>query len=242
MRTTFHGQYLSQLTRFPRIFPVNCYLVKEHDGLTLIDTAIPACEKEILNAAKGFGLPITRIVLTHAHGDHIGSQDALHALLPAAEVLVTARDARFLCGDMSLDPTEPQTKLRGSYQKIATHPTRIIVNGDHVGSLEVISTPGHTPGHIALFDDRDGSLIVGDAFQTRAGIAVAGVIRPLFPFPAMATWNRSLALESARKLRNFNPSRLAVGHGNVLENPVEAIEVAIAEAEQIFQKEKSYGS
>jgi glyoxylase-like metal-dependent hydrolase (beta-lactamase superfamily II) len=143
---------------------------------------------------------------------------------------------------MSLDPTEPQTKLNGAYQKIAARPTRFVANGDHVGSLQVISTPGHTPGHIALFDTRDGSLIAGDAFQTRAGIAVSGVIRPLFPFPAMATWNRPLALDSARKLRDLNPSRLAVGHGDVLEHPIEAIETAIAVAERTFQKEKAYGA
>jgi hypothetical protein len=73
-------------------------------------------------------------------------------------------------------------------------------------------------------------------------MAVSGVMRPLFPFPAMATWNRPLALESARKLRALNPSRLAVGHGDVLENPVNAMEAAIAVAEQTFQKEKAYGA
>lgn len=242
MRITNHGQYLYQLTRYPLVFPVNCYLVKEQDSLTLIDAAIPGCEKEILNAASSLGLPITRIILTHAHLDHIGSLDALHLLLPDAEILMTARDARFLSGDMSLDPTEPQGKLKGAYQKMATRPTRFIANGDHVASLEVISTPGHTPGQIALSDTRDGSLIAGDAFQTRAGIAVAGVIRPLFPFPAMGTWDHLLALQSACKLYSLNPSRLAVGHGNVLENPGEAIKAAIAVAEQTFHQEEVYGT
>ena len=242
MRITSHGQYLYQLTRFPVLFPVNCYLVKEQDGLTLIDAAIPGCEKDILEAARALDLPIRQIVLTHAHYDHIGSLDALHALLPAAEILMTRRDARFLAGDMSLDPTEPQTKLNGSYQKIATRPTRLVAEEERLGSLEVIGTPGHTPGHIALLDRRDGSLIAGDAFQTRAGIAVSGVIRPLFPFPALATWNRPLALASARKLCSFNPSRLATGHGDVLENPVEAMMTAVAVAERRFQQEKVYGS
>jgi glyoxylase-like metal-dependent hydrolase (beta-lactamase superfamily II) len=232
MRITNHGDYLVQLTKFPRIFPVNCYLVREGDGLTLVDAAIPGCESAIVGAARGLGLPIRRIVLTHAHGDHIGSLDALHKLLPKAEVLVSARDARFLSGDMRLDPDEPRTKLRGGYQTVATAPTRLLSDGERLGSLEIVSTPGHTPGHIALFDTRDGSLIAGDAFQTRAGVAVSGTIRPLFPFPAMATWNRPLALESARRLRALGPSRLAVGHGEVLERPLEAIDRAIAVAER----------
>jgi glyoxylase-like metal-dependent hydrolase (beta-lactamase superfamily II) len=242
MRITFYKTNLYQLTRFPRIFPVNCYLVKEQDGLTLIDAAIPGCERDILDAARTLDLPILRIVLTHAHYDHIGSLDALRTLLPAAEVIITARDARFLSGDMSLDPAEPRTNLNGSYQKVATRPTRLIGEGERVGSLEVISTPGHTPGHIALIDRRDGSLIAGDAFQTRAGIAVSGVVRPLFPFVAMGTWNRPLALESARKLRDCNPSQLAVGHGEVLVNPGEAMDAAIAVAERKFQKEIACGT
>ena len=41
-------------------------------------------------------------------------------------------------------------------------------------------------------------------------------LRLLFPFPAMATWNRPLALISARRLRSMDPTRLAVGHGEVL--------------------------
>src|SRR2546428_13233374 len=96
MRITYHGTSLLQLTRYPRVFPVNCYLVREDDGLTLIDTGLPGSAPAILEAARGLGLPIQRIVLTHAHGDHLGSLDALHQLLPDAEVLVSARDARFL--------------------------------------------------------------------------------------------------------------------------------------------------
>lgn len=230
MRSTKHGQYLTQLTRFPRVFPVNCYLVREDDGLTLIDAAIAGTAPAIVAAAQAQGLPIRRIVLTHAHADHIGSADALHTLLPEAEVIASARDARFLAGDMSLDAGEPQSKLRGAYQTISTRPTRLVRPGDRIGSLEVVDAAGHTPGQIALFDKRDGSLIAGDAFQTRAGLAVSGTVRWAFPFPAMATWDKPTALASARRLRALEPSRLAVGHGEVLEQPLAAIDRVIAEA------------
>lgn len=242
MRITNHGQYLVQLTRYPRMFPVNCYLVREDDSLTLIDAGLPGSADDILAAARQIGLPIGRIVLTHAHGDHIGSADALHALLPSAEVLASARDARFLAGDMLLDADEPQEKLRGDYRTIATRPTRLLAAGDRVGSLEVVAAPGHTPGQIALLDRRDGSLIAGDAFQTRAGVAVSGTVRPLFPFPAMATWHRPTALASARRLRAFEPSRLAVGHGEVLEQPLEAMDRAIAVAARALGEMQPYGA
>src|SRR5919199_2862894 len=91
MRMTRHGDDLVQLTRLPHLFPVNCYLVREDDGWTLIDAALPGSAPAILAAAQSLGAPIMRIVLPHAHGDHVGSLDALHAALPAAAVLVPAR-------------------------------------------------------------------------------------------------------------------------------------------------------
>jgi glyoxylase-like metal-dependent hydrolase (beta-lactamase superfamily II) len=242
MRFTNHGDYLVQLTRYPRMFPVNCYLVREDDGLTLVDAGLGGSAEAILEAARAIGLPIQRIVLTHAHGDHIGSVDALHQLLPAAEIMVSARDARFLAGDMRLEPEEPQAKLRGDYRTIAARPTRLLSDGDRVASLQVVGAPGHTPGHIALFDTRDGTLIAGDAFQTRAGVAVAGTVRPLFPFPAMATWHRPTALASARRLRALEPARLAVGHGEVLERPLPAIDGAIDVAARAVKEAQPYGA
>ncbi len=242
MRITFHGDYLIQLTRFPRFFPINCYLMRDSAGLTLIDTGISGSEQAILHAARSLGQPIRRIVLTHAHGDHLGSLDALRQLLPDAEVIVSARDTRFLAGDMSLDPGEPQTPLRGAYQMITTRPDRRVSDGDSIGALQVIATPGHTPGHIALFDPRDGSLIAGDAFQTRAGIAVSGTLRWLFPFPALATWNRPAALASAVNLRTLEPVRLAVGHGDVLEQPLTLLDQAIATASQELGEAHMYGA
>lgn len=229
MRITHHGDYLTQLTRFPHVFPVNAYFVREEDGLTLIDTAIPGTTEKFLAAARELGMPIMRIALTHAHGDHVGSVDKLHAALPEAEVLASARDARFLAGERSLDPTEPQTKLRGGYVTIKTTPTRLLQPGDRVCSLEVVASPGHTPGHIAFRDTRDGTLIAGDAFQTAGGLAVTGTVRPLFPFPALATWHKPTALASARALRALDPSRLAVGHGRVLEAPGADMDRVIAE-------------
>ena len=75
------------------------------------------------------------ILISHAHGDHIGSLDALHKALPDADVMISERDARFLTGDMRLDPHEPQAKLRGSFQKVTTRPDRSLHDGDRVGSL-----------------------------------------------------------------------------------------------------------
>ena len=232
MNSTQHGQYLIKLTRYGM---VNCYLVREEDGFTLIDTNLGGSAAAIMAAAKAHGRPIARIVLTHAHNDHVASVDALKQALPEVEVAIGARDARFLAGDMSLDATEPQVKLKGSYQTCQIQPTRLLEPGERVGSLEVVASPGHTPGHIALLDVRDRTIIAGDAFQTLGGIAVSGKIRWLFPLPGLATWHKPTALQSARALRALEPARLAVGHGKVLAEPLAAMDQAISAAEKAFQ-------
>jgi glyoxylase-like metal-dependent hydrolase (beta-lactamase superfamily II) len=235
MKITASGNNLCQLTHLGAI---NCYLVREDDGFTLIDTADSGQAQPIMQEAHKLGLPIVRIVLTHAHIDHVGSLDALHVALPQAQVAISERDARFLSGDKGLDPSEPQVPLRGSYSVCRTKPTLLLHEGDHIGSLEVIATPGHTPGHLAFLDTRDRSVIVGDAFQTLGGVAVAGTFKPLFPLPALATWHKGLSLESARKLLALQPSLLAVGHGRMLSHPQAAMEQAIRVMEQSLAKEE----
>ncbi len=236
MKLTKHGNTLIQLTYYGF---VNVYLVREEDGFTLIDTALEGCAKSIVQAAQQLGSPIVRILPTHAHTDHIGGLDALHELLPEAEVVMPARDARFLSGDMSLDADEPQDKLRGGWVLCKTRPARLVHEGDRVGSLEVIATPGHTPGHTSFLDTRDRSIIAGDAFQTLGGVAVSGTLT-LFPLPAFSTWHKPTALASARKLRALEPSRLAVGHGRVLEQPLAAIDRALEKAaRKLKQREQS---
>jgi glyoxylase-like metal-dependent hydrolase (beta-lactamase superfamily II) len=217
---------------------MNCYLIREDDGFTLIDTTISGQEQAIIQQAQKLGAPIARIVLTHAHIDHVGSLDALHEALPDVPVAISERDARFLAGDKSLDPSEPQVPLRGGYPICKTKPTLLLHAGDRIGSLEVIATPGHTPGQLAFLDTRDRSLIVGDAFQTLGGVAVSGTLKILFPLPALATWHKGLALQSARTLLELQPSILAVGHGRMLNQPQNAMERAIHVLEQALKKEE----
>ena len=150
-----------------------------------------------------------------------------------AELIVSARDARLLSRppDRTLDPGEAAGKLRGGLPGVATKPTRTVVAGERIGSLEVIAAPGHTPGHIALLDTRDRSLICGDAFTTFGGVLeTTARVGWRFPLATLATWDRPTELESARALRALEPSRLFVGHGKHLDDPVVAMDAAIARA------------
>jgi glyoxylase-like metal-dependent hydrolase (beta-lactamase superfamily II) len=225
VKTTRHTENLVRLTR---LGAVNAFLVVEDDGLTLVDTMLPRSESGILDAARELGRPIVRIALTHAHGDHIGSLDKLAAALPDAEVLISARDERLLRKDKTMDPGEPESKLRGSYPGAKTRPTATFTAGERVGSLEIHAAPGHTPGQVAFLDPRDGTLYCADAYSTLGGVATTARTNPRFPLPALATWNRPTALETARALRTLDPARLAPGHGKVVEAPGAAMDRAIA--------------
>jgi len=232
MRIIQNG-YLYQVTFMANVFPVNCYLVEEEEGLTLIDAALGFCTKGILQAAEKIGKPITKIILTHAHEDHVGALDAIKERMAEVPVYISIRDHRLMNGDRTLDSHEEATPIKGGVpKKLKTRANVLLKEGDLIGSLTAIETPGHTPGSLSFLDLRTKAVIAGDAFQTRGGVAVAGDVKPLFPFPAFGTWSKRTALASAKKLVSYEPKLLAVGHGEMIENPVPIMERAIQHLEQ----------
>jgi glyoxylase-like metal-dependent hydrolase (beta-lactamase superfamily II) len=219
-------QLTPNLIQLTRLRFVNAYLVREDDGFTLVDTTLPRGADALYAAAAEEGAEIRRITLTHGHGDHVGSLDALRKRLDRpVEVSMPETDARIHAGEDVVDG-----KLPGSWPTLETKPDVLLRDGDRVGSLEVVAAPGHTPGHVAFLDPRDRSLIAGDVFTTFGGTAVTSHFTFPFPLTAMATWSKELNLDSARRLRGLEPTLLAVGHGPAVRDPEQETTRAIERA------------
>jgi glyoxylase-like metal-dependent hydrolase (beta-lactamase superfamily II) len=214
------------LIQMTRLGFVNAYLVREDDGFTLIDTTTSGAADDLIGAAQSAGAEIRRIALTHGHGDHVGSVDALKQRFgDSVPVLMPELDARIHAGEKVVDG-----KLPGSWPKLETTPEVRLNPGDRVESLAVVASPGHTPGHVSFIDTRNGTLIVGDTFTSFGKVAVSNHFYLRFPLAAMATWDKAKDLESARSLRALDPALLVVGHGPAVAAPGAAMDQAIARA------------
>jgi len=221
-----------EIIQLTRLGLVNCFLVREDDGLTLVDTMIPGSTNKILDAVHTLNRSLRRIVLTHVHTDHAGSLDALATRLVGIEVAVGRRESRLLTRDFHTEPGEPSSKIKGTFPKIETIPSVLLTEGESYGSLQVIATPGHTPGHISFFDPRSGTIIAGDALASIGALRVVGDCSPVFPLPNLGTWHKATAVESARKLAALEPKNIVVGHGRaVTQNAAQLLKEAIRHAE-----------
>ncbi|CAM4008265.1 MBL fold metallo-hydrolase [Deinococcus marmoris] len=206
---------MNQPLRHAQFGVINSYLVPEEDGFTLIDAGVPGLERHVLAVVRRTGRALRRVALTHIHPDHIGSVDALKQAFPDLEVLVGENDAEGLARN-----------------GVRATPARLLRGGDSVGSLSVLDTPGHSPGHLAFFDERDVTLYAGDTFVNIPSLRVASVVNALFPLPSIGTEDLARTVNSARLLLDVPARFLALGHGRVLRDPLPAMRRAVELAEK----------
>jgi hydroxyacylglutathione hydrolase len=102
---------------------------------------------------------IHTIVLTHCHYDHTAHVQEI-ADLCGAEIAIHRSDAAALRDDMQ------SVALLFGERAPRTHPQRLLEGGDSIGPLQVLHTPGHTPGSICLYEEKQGILFSGDTVFT----------------------------------------------------------------------------
>jgi len=158
--------------------------------------------QKILNIVEKQGVKVDKIILTHGHLDHVGGTQAVASKLNVPVIGPEKEDLFWL------EQLEAQSQLFGFPTTASFSPTRWLEEGEvlEVGNikLKVLHIPGHTPGHIALYDQQSKQVIVGDILFN------GGIGR--FDFPR---GNRSLLVSGIKeKLLTLPPETTVYpGHG-----------------------------
>ena len=191
-----------QLALPPRSF-INAYLV----GDVLVDAGLGMHGGRILKALSD--REVATHVITHAHGDHVGgSKQVTDSLrVPAC---CGAGDADAVRAGRPVAASRVQALFRWKPVDVA----RELVEGDEIGpGFTVLEVPGHSPGQIALWRERDRTLICADVFlNLNFYTTLAGLNEP----PGLFTVDMARNRQWARRLADLEPLLVLFGHGKPL--------------------------
>lgn len=195
----------------------NSYLVEESDGaLTLVDAGMQADGKRILEfiASKLSRKPseLKTIVVTHCHVDHVRGLAAVKKAT-GAKAAVHEADGDFVSGKKKYPSPGGAVGFAFSvmspfFRTTPVEPDVLLKEGDTVGRLAVLHTPGHTPGSISLYDREDRVLFVGDTARFIKG--------KLEGPPPHFTRSMEQARASIRRLSSLDFDVMLSGHGEPL--------------------------
>ena len=170
---------------------VNAYVLIRGKEAAVVDTGTANNAPKIADVVRSAGLgwdAVNHVILTHYHPDHIGS---------VGEVLAAAAKATAYAGAADI----PQIK--------SSRPLKSVGDNDDVFGLRVIATPGHTPGHVCVFDPAGSLLILGDAMNNRDNKLTG-------PNPQY-TADMAQAHQSVKKLAKLKFERAVFGHGEPID-------------------------
>ncbi|MEM0016739.1 MAG: MBL fold metallo-hydrolase [Saccharolobus sp.] len=191
-------------------------------GLMMIDTGLPGYLEEISKFLRSWNFhieDISDIVITHWHPDHAGNASIIKKI-SKAKVYAHFKELPKIKypENISLDYNKVKEELNVSKEDFENTMKRIkeikyepvdidftLKGGEMLGEFKVIHVPGHTEGHIALYDGYN--LIAGDAIR-----GINGASPPLKFF----SWNYELALESFNKLINRRSKIIVPFHGELI--------------------------
>jgi len=172
----------------------------------LIDTGLPWHRKGIIKELATMNVQlqdIKHILLTHYDIDHIGNAVVLQKIT-GAKLWASSEEIPYIIGDIP----------RPGFKKFLPYvfmkkPKNIAAyrNGEKIGGVEIIPTPGHTPGHVCLlFED---ILFVGDLVKNASG--------NLIPYPSNWNWDNLVLDASIKKISEFSYTCVCPAHGKPIE-------------------------
>jgi glyoxylase-like metal-dependent hydrolase (beta-lactamase superfamily II) len=205
------------------------------DSPVLVETGSQSSVPVLLAQLDALGLgpsDLAGVVVTHIHLDHAGGVGDVARAFPDATVYVHEKGARHLADPSRLVDSAARVygplldTLYGRLDPTPAERIHVLEDGEAIRigpsrSLIAVDSPGHAKHHVALHDTLSGVLFAGDAVGVK--LPDAGVLRPSTPPP---DFDLSLALQSLRRFADRRPSRLALAHYGLLDDPLELLDEA----------------
>jgi hydroxyacylglutathione hydrolase len=190
---------------------VNAYLL----GDVLVDAGAKPHAKKVIGAVAGRG--VSAHAITHAHGDHVGgSKRVVDAL--GVPFWAPAGDAEAVeAGRQVIADTWARPLMSAAAKFDALPVARRLQEGDELSAgFVVLDTPGHSPGHVSFWRERDRVLVLADVFfNLHIATLRYGLRHPVRVFTVDPELNRA----SQRKLAELRPEVVLFGHGPALRDP-----------------------
>lgn len=195
---------------------VNHYIVTDGHAAVIIDTGMPGDYRKTIAALKTISptVKVIAILITHADADHYGSVTDIRNFTEASTYASALEAAAIQIGQSSrtINPHGAQ-RFFYAFGKLIFRAkpgiiTNTLVGGEilpYFGEIRVLSTPGHTPGHLSYYFPSIQSLFAGDSIWITANHPV--------PSTGANTWNKEMAVASFSDQMALNPKFIYAGHG-----------------------------